>query len=167
MFEFGSGGSTIFFAKRVKNLVSVEHDEDWYILVKNLLKKANISNVEYKLLKPKAVVDRNMNAEDPDSYGSGFKKEYSSLDFSEYVKEIDNYPDERFNLIIIDGRSRPSCIKHSIKKLNKNGLIILDNANRKRYNLSKKKYLYAFRSKRFIGIGPYNLEPWETAVFFK
>src|SRR5262249_26106778 len=29
VFEFGSGGSTIFFAARVCELVTVEHDADW------------------------------------------------------------------------------------------------------------------------------------------
>ncbi len=30
IFEYGSGNSTLFYAKRVKKVVSVEHDEAWY-----------------------------------------------------------------------------------------------------------------------------------------
>lgn len=30
IFEYGSGSSTLFYAKRVKKVVSVEHDEAWY-----------------------------------------------------------------------------------------------------------------------------------------
>lgn len=30
IFEFGSGNSTLFYAKNVKKVVSVEHDEAWY-----------------------------------------------------------------------------------------------------------------------------------------
>lgn len=30
IFEFGSGNSTLFYAKRVQKVVSVEHDESWY-----------------------------------------------------------------------------------------------------------------------------------------
>ena len=30
VFEFGSGNSTLFFAERVKQLTSVEHNKDWY-----------------------------------------------------------------------------------------------------------------------------------------
>lgn len=30
IFEYGSGSSTLFYAKRVKRVVSVEHDESWY-----------------------------------------------------------------------------------------------------------------------------------------
>ena len=30
VFEFGSGNSTLFFAKKVKEITSVEHDIEWY-----------------------------------------------------------------------------------------------------------------------------------------
>ena len=30
VFEYGRGGSTIFFAKRAKRFISVEHDIKWY-----------------------------------------------------------------------------------------------------------------------------------------
>jgi hypothetical protein len=36
VFEFGSGGSTAWWANHVKNVVSVEHDRDWYEKVKSL-----------------------------------------------------------------------------------------------------------------------------------
>jgi len=34
VFEFGSGNSTLFFAKRVKEVTSVEHNSEWYIKLK-------------------------------------------------------------------------------------------------------------------------------------
>ena len=30
VFEYGSGSSTLFYAKRVAKVVSVEHDENWF-----------------------------------------------------------------------------------------------------------------------------------------
>lgn len=33
MFEFGCGNSTIFFAKKVKHITSVEHEKSWYDIV--------------------------------------------------------------------------------------------------------------------------------------
>lgn len=30
VFEFGSGNSTLFFAERVRQVISVEHNKDWY-----------------------------------------------------------------------------------------------------------------------------------------
>lgn len=35
VFEFGSGNSTIFYAKRTKKVVSVEHDKDWFEKIKS------------------------------------------------------------------------------------------------------------------------------------
>lgn len=32
--EFGAGGSTLWFAERVKHVVSFEHDNEWYRLIK-------------------------------------------------------------------------------------------------------------------------------------
>lgn len=167
VFEYGSGGSTIFLAKRVRSLISVEHDESWHRLVNDLLKRMKYSNVNYILLKPKRVLGIEKDVSDPDTYISGFKEEYKDLDFSEYVKIIENYSDNSFDLILIDGRSRPSCIKHATKKLKQNGVIILDNAERERYKLAKIQYLSNFKSKCFFGIGPYSLTPWETSIYFK
>jgi len=42
IFEFGSGSSTLFYAKRVKRVVSVEHDEAWY----NKIVKSKAENAE-------------------------------------------------------------------------------------------------------------------------
>ena len=37
IFEFGSGNSTLFFAERVKNVTTVEHNADWYNKLKEKL----------------------------------------------------------------------------------------------------------------------------------
>lgn len=40
MLEWGSGNSSLFFSKKVKNIYSIEHDENWY----NKIKGMNIDN---------------------------------------------------------------------------------------------------------------------------
>ena len=42
IFEYGSGSSTLFYAKRVKRVVSVEHDEAWF----NKIVKSKPQNAE-------------------------------------------------------------------------------------------------------------------------
>jgi hypothetical protein len=37
VFEYGSGNSTLYFAKKVCHIVSVEHEESWYKLIKSRL----------------------------------------------------------------------------------------------------------------------------------
>jgi len=45
IFEYGSGYSTLFWATRCKKVVSIEHDEKWYELIKPQLP----DNVDYQL----------------------------------------------------------------------------------------------------------------------
>jgi hypothetical protein len=43
VFEYGSGASTAFYAKRVKRVVAIEHDKEWYeTIMKNVPENANI-----------------------------------------------------------------------------------------------------------------------------
>ena len=51
VFEFGSGGSTLYYSKRVKEIVSVEHEPDWYNNVENIIKAQKIKNIKILLRK--------------------------------------------------------------------------------------------------------------------
>ena len=44
--EFGSGGSTLFFSKRVKSVLSFESDQSWIDKVHKILLRKKITNVE-------------------------------------------------------------------------------------------------------------------------
>ncbi|MBA7648114.1 hypothetical protein ES703_55894 [subsurface metagenome] len=46
--EFGSGGSTIWFAKNAGSVVSFEHNPDWYKAVKNRFEELNLNNVDLR-----------------------------------------------------------------------------------------------------------------------
>src|SRR5213075_1346542 len=47
--EYGSGGSTIFFAQRVKSVFSIEDNAQWFELVSRRLEKDGIKNVTVHL----------------------------------------------------------------------------------------------------------------------
>src|SRR5215469_11650561 len=47
--EYGSGGSTIFFARRVKSVFSIEDNSQWFELVSNRLKRESLINATLKL----------------------------------------------------------------------------------------------------------------------
>jgi hypothetical protein len=49
------------------------------------------------------------------------------------VKCIDSYPDQFFDLVLVDGRARKGCIEHAIKKIRSNGYLVLDNSSTKEY----------------------------------
>jgi hypothetical protein len=53
VFEFGSGNSTLFFANKVKKVISIEHNKDWY----QIISKAKPSNVELALTETDSIKD--------------------------------------------------------------------------------------------------------------
>lgn len=50
-----------------------------------------------------------------------------------YNKVIDNFIDNYFDLILVDGRDRVKCIESSIPKLKSGGWLVLDNSEREYY----------------------------------
>jgi hypothetical protein len=119
VFEYGSGGSTIFFSKICKEVVSVENDPYWYLKIKNKIK--NNCLLYYKSAQPGA---KGYSSTDPRSTGKNFNN---------YVSVIDRYHDNYFDLIFVDGRARNSCLKASISKVKDGGYIMLDNSERPEY----------------------------------
>ncbi|NEO52709.1 MAG: hypothetical protein F6K54_06225 [Okeania sp. SIO3B5] len=102
--EFGSGGSTIWMSKLTKKLISIEHDTKWYKKVKdNLQQDATCNPVDLRLL----------------------SKPYHTV--------CDKFPQEFFDLIIVDGRDRMKCLEASIKVLKKGGILMVDDAQREKY----------------------------------
>jgi len=161
VFEYGSGGSTLFFANAVKEVVSVEHDPQWHEVVKKRLGEKSYSNVELHLAPPEQL-------ENPDMVRcpSLWKKEYKGMDFYQYVYTINQYPDNYFDLILIDGRSRSECLRMSVPKLRNGGTIVLDNADREIYGESIKNNLEKWRVSRHVGSDIGGLNFSETHIFY-
>ena len=132
VFEYGGGGSTIFFAKRVEQLVTIEHDREWYNMLINYMEKHKIVNCNIHYMPAENTVTDGLNPSDPEHYFSGDPRFVQNV-FNAYASSIDKFPDNYFDLILIDGRARPSCMKHGITKVKRNGLLILDNADRPHY----------------------------------
>lgn len=167
VFEYGSGGSTLYFVKKVKEVVTVEHDNDWAIRIKNILAKSSFKNYKILLKEPRKISNESRNPNDPNSYLSG-NCIYSGLSFDKYVCTIDQFPDEYFDIILIDGRARHSSLRHSIKKVKPNGSMILDNSERQRYSNSISNLnLIKWKRIDFFGPGPYNLYFWQTTVWMR
>jgi hypothetical protein len=68
----------------------------------------------------------------PNHYYSN-DENYPANTFKSYACYIDKFEDGYFDIVLIDGRARPSCLKHAVSKVKKGGLLILDNAERKYY----------------------------------
>ena len=157
VFEWGSGGSTLYLASRVKSLVSVEHNPEWHSRIDNLLREKKLDNCRYILKEPQVDVDG--------SYFSTSKR-YKGLSFKEYCQIIELYPDNFFDLVVVDGRARPFCISLAIEKIRAGGFLFLDDSDGLEYSEGI-KLLKNWPRNDFQGPKPYTLSFYQTTVWQK
>ncbi|WBL41307.1 hypothetical protein PBT90_11120 [Algoriphagus halophytocola] len=128
VFEYGSGGSTIYFSRKVKQVISIEHNQEWYSSLKIKLKELGINNVKLDLISPEKI-----NSLASKAIKSQSSPIWENYDFTKYVNSINSYENSYFDLIVIDGRVRIECLKNSLNKLKSGGYLLFDNSERERY----------------------------------
>lgn len=104
VFEWGAGNSTLFWSQRAKSVVSVEIDEKWCDMVREMVgDNATVKYIDYHR-EPQRVCN-------------------SILD-----EEI------LFDIILIDGLyDRDLCAKAAVERIKENGVIIVDNTDVEEY----------------------------------
>lgn len=87
-----------------------------------------------------------------------------SSDKKNYVESLNEF----FDVIIIDGKFRKECVSQALKYISKDGLIILDNSDRKlERNLANEvRKNFDCIQCDFHGFGPINNYTWTTSLFF-
>jgi hypothetical protein len=100
VFEYGCGHSTLFWAGRAANVVSVEHNREWYELVKSRLPDSCTL----------------VHEPDSDAYAATIQKFSEPFD----VIVIDG---------LVTGRTRLKCARTAVSRLRDGGMIILDNSD--------------------------------------
>jgi hypothetical protein len=169
VFEYGGGGSTLFFTKRAAEVVTVEHNEEWFNLLKELLASRNINNWKGQFQPgEKGAIQDPSDSSDPSHYSSEDIPS-KGLNYKKYASFIDNYPDAYFDVIIVDGRSRPACLQHGIPKLHSGGYLVLDNSDRAYYLAQMQKQLNdTFRLVLDnTGASPYSPDFTKTSIWKK
>lgn len=151
VFEYGSGASTVWLARRSAVVHSVEHDEQWAGILSPRLEA--FGHVTLHRTPPAAAVG-------PSSAPSG-RRGHEHLDFAEYVRTIEHVGGP-FDLIVVDGRARMSCLSAAVSHLAPDGIIVVDNSRRRRYQLVLNSL--GMRVRRFRGAAPGLPYPDETAV---
>src|SRR4028119_1862293 len=118
VYEYGSGGSTLFFASRVARVTSTEHDPLWYSLVQTKLQAKSVTNVNLQLVECDL-------SQTPD------------FENSHYVQSL---RDTEADVILIDGLEidgpkhdskynlRPICFALAETQIKQGGIIILDDS---------------------------------------
>lgn len=131
VFEYGGGGSTVFFLERAGEVVTVEHNKEWFGILSESVGKNN----KWKplFIEPEPCNDfKTDQFANPDAYFSS-DKDYQNKSFKKYANCIDTFADGYFDVVLVDGRVRPSCIKHGVPKVKQGGYLILDNSDRPYY----------------------------------
>jgi len=99
-FEWGSGRSTVWLARRLEHLVSIEHNAEWHSQTKEKLTATGLLNVDYRLVPQTA-----------------------------YARQIEEFPNGYFDFIVIDGEDRNNCIVAAAAKVHIGGWVVVDNAD--------------------------------------
>jgi hypothetical protein len=151
VFEWGSGGSTIFYSSRARHVVTVEHDLDWFQKVQSALRSSYLDNVELILSEPEILPPgERLNPANSGDYVSS-DEIYRGFHFTKYSKTIANYPFCSFELVSVDGRARPSCIREAIPHIAVSGFLLLDNSDRDHYAVGLPDVLKEWRRMDFYG----------------
>jgi hypothetical protein len=104
VFEFGGGGSTLFFLDCGAEVTTVEHDPAWMVRLEELAGEHPWSG----RLQP---------LDDRDAY----------------VASIADHPDDYFDVVVIDGRERARCALTALSKVRPGGWLVFDDVDRERY----------------------------------
>lgn len=98
--EFGSGMSTLWFARRCRSLLSIEDDSYWHALVERRLRSDGASHVRYELR--------------------------SAATYS----QVHDLPDASVDFVLVDGSQRARCITAILPKIRAGGALYLDNSDK-------------------------------------
>jgi SAM-dependent methyltransferase len=146
VFEYGSGGSTLFFARRAKKVTSVEDNPQWFDWVTRRLKEKGLTNATIKLCE------------------FDFKRP-ENFENSVYLHAM---PDEKFDIIVVDGSEewtqiRPICFEKAESRVKEGGIIVVDDSWR--YPVLRQKH-HAKDLKIFQSVGPCRPGVTSTDIFF-
>jgi len=136
--EFGGGQSTLWWAERAKNVVTLEGDREWYEKIKGSMP----DNVDL-------------------SYVSMESKE---ANVSQVKESLSKKGYEKYDVIIIDGLYRFEMIDISINMLKEDGIIICDNAEG--YGFYKGFKERGMNRVDFFGNAPGVILPHSTSIYF-
>lgn len=155
IFEYGAGASTIWLAKRAQSVTSIDHDSHWYNMMTPFADAQQ--NITLQLEVPE-----NISGDQETAYSS---KRIKDADFQRYVTSIQRF-NKKYDMIIIDGRARAACLDEAVQHLKKNGVIILDDSNRARYQEAIKSMGNAFTKESHRGLKVALPCVSETTIFY-
>ena len=146
VFEFGSGGSTLFFAQHCKTVISVEDNAHWCEIVAAKLASRGIENVDLRHV-PVAFTN---------------EQEFAASDYLKAVRQ------SVVDVIVVDGTEwtsniRPICFHAAEEQVAPGGIIVVDDSWRYRQLRQMNR---AQRLEIFESVGPARFGVTSTDVYF-
>jgi predicted O-methyltransferase YrrM len=150
VFEFGSGGSSVFLARRTRSVISVENDPVWHGITTARTRSLGLTNLACEL----------------HVFGDAEAARYPELP---YFRALEG---RRFDVIVVDGYCgfttgpygalRPHCFRLALQAIRPGGLIVVDD-----YWMYPEFADLAPQAKLtvFEGMGPCRYGTTSTAVF--
>ncbi|KAJ8601975.1 hypothetical protein CTAYLR_008808 [Chrysophaeum taylorii] len=147
MFEFGSGGSTGEWARRVKKVYAAEHIAVWADRVREALAAENITNAQVVSRPPdmdaferlfSGCTKRGITepGELPDWCSPNFDAKWREAPtdhrvqvFKDYVGAIGSVGESRFDVVLVDSRCRGECALAALPYVSVNSYVIIHDWN--------------------------------------
>jgi hypothetical protein len=122
MLEWGAGVSSLVLAKLIKEYYSIEHDQQWYGVMRKRMRKVR----NLKLFHIAQNLPWNRTALDG-TFSDGSYEQFK--DYVDFPAKLGH----RFDVALIDGRARVDCAKALIPLLNRNATVFLHDFERPEY----------------------------------
>lgn len=106
VFEWGSGSSTVWLARRARRIWSVDHDKFWRAKICKWARREGISGKIKVFIYP-----------------------FENIGYYESV----NRPRTDIDFIVVDGRNRVECFKKAAGRVKRGGFIMVDDTHRLLY----------------------------------
>ena len=176
VFEFGCGASSMWWARNVAEVVSVEHDAAWAARVINekphnltvIVREMNAATdaKDIPLLEPffTGSPDLPISADVNHNIMHGLLSE----EFLAYAAELAQYPKAHFDVVVVDGMARSLTAWLAGQYVKPGGFIVFDNSDRWQYNAGYRALnSQGFQRIDYYGPGPVNVIEWCTSIFAK
>lgn len=146
VFEFGSGGSTIFFAQRCASLRAVEEEAKWAARVRSRAAERGLHNIE--------IVNQPFDFSNPQNFAA-----------SDYLAQVRS---GRWDVIVVDGADsdftiRPICFRAAESQVQPGGMIVVDDSWR---YTQLRRANRARRVEVFQSVGPARFGVTSTDIYF-
>jgi hypothetical protein len=137
IFEYGSGNSTLWWAKRALSVTSVENDENWYAKI-----QATMNHTLVDDRRPFCMLEH-----DRGSYINSLSKPH--------------------DVVVVDGRFRKECVEHLLSSnvASHVSMLIFDNSDWYPQAVQIMRDRPGWFEVDFHGFGPINRYTWTTSVF--